>query len=164
MITLQLIDEATASGSRHAIACDDMEIDVKTFKCWKNDTTDKRKGPLSVPGNKLSDDEVAEVVRVSTSKEYMDLPPCQIVPLLADKGTYLASESTFYKILNAHNLMAHRGKAKPATHHRPAPLVATGPNQPDLLLGHHLSERSDSWQFLLFVYVHGYLQSKDHRF
>jgi transposase InsO family protein len=126
---LKLIDEATTSGSRHAIACEDMEIDVKTFKRWRNDSTDKRKGPLSIPGNKLSDEEVAEVVKVSTSREYVDLPPCQIVPLLADKGTYLASESTFYKILNAHNLMAHRGKAKPANHHRPAPLVATGPNQ-----------------------------------
>jgi putative transposase len=104
--TLQLIDEATTGGSRHAIACEDMEIDVKTFKCWKNDTSDKRKGPLSTPGNKLSDEEVALVVKTSTSKKYMDLPPCQIVPLLA-----------------------HRGKSKPATHQRPAPLVATGPNQ-----------------------------------
>ncbi len=102
---------------------------MRTIKSWKRDTADNRKGPLSTPGNKLSEDEVAEVVKVSTSKEYMDLPPCQIVSLLADKGTYLASESTFYKILKAHNLMAHRGKARPATHHQPAPLVATGSNQ-----------------------------------
>ena len=102
---------------------------MKTFKRWKNDTVDRRKGPLSTPGNKLSEEEVAEVIKISTSKDYRDLPPCQIVPLLADKGVYLASEATFYKILNAYNLMAHRGKSKPATHHRPAPLVATAPNQ-----------------------------------
>ena len=59
-MTLNLIDEATSSGSRHAIACDDMEIDVKTFKRWKKDTCDKRRGPLSTPGNKLSDEEVAD--------------------------------------------------------------------------------------------------------
>jgi putative transposase len=127
--TLQLIDEATTGGSRHAIACEDMEIDVKTFKRWKRDTCDKRKGPLSVPSNKLSEEEVALVVKTSTSNKYMDLPPCQIVPLLADEGIYLASESTFYKILNAYNLMAHRGKTNAPTHQRPAPLVATGPNQ-----------------------------------
>ncbi len=102
---------------------------MKTYKRWKKDTSDKRKGPSSTPGNKLSDEEVALVIKTSTSKKYMDLPPCQIVPLLADEGIYLASESTFYKILNAYNLMAHRGKSKPATHHRPAPLMATGPNQ-----------------------------------
>ena len=52
------------NGSRHAIACDDMEIDVKTFKRWVLDTTDKRKGPVSVPGNKLHIDEVEKIVKV----------------------------------------------------------------------------------------------------
>lgn len=37
----------------------------------------------------------------------MDLPPCQIVPTLADKGIYIASESSFYKVLKAHYLMEH---------------------------------------------------------
>lgn len=106
-----------------------MEIDVKTFKRWKNDLEDKRKGPLSSPSNKLSEDEVAEIVKVSTSKDYMDLPACQIVPQLADKGIYLGSESTFYKVLNAYKLMGHRGKTKPPIHQRPAPLIATNSNQ-----------------------------------
>jgi putative transposase len=126
---LSLIDEATTAGARHDIACKDMGIDVKTFKRWKKDTEDKRRGALTAPGNKLSEEEVVEVVRVSTCKEYMDLPPCQIVPLLADKGIYIASESSFYKILKEYNMLAHRGKSKRKTHDRPAPLVATSPNQ-----------------------------------
>lgn len=81
-----MIDEAIKNGSRHAIACDDVYIDIKTFKRWKMDIVDKRKGPLSAPANKLSDEEILEIVQVATSSEYVDLAPTQIVPLLADKG------------------------------------------------------------------------------
>jgi transposase InsO family protein len=124
-----LIDEATDSGSRHAIACGDMGIDVKTFKRWKKDTADHRQGPLTAPANKLSEEEVAGIIQICTSKEYMDLPPSQIVPSLADKGVYLASESSFYKVLKEHRMLVHRGKSRPQSHNRPAPLVATGANQ-----------------------------------
>jgi putative transposase len=57
------------------------------------------------------------------------LTPHQIVPKLADEGTYLASESTFYRILKAAGLGQRRGRSKapvarPLTTHR-----ADGPNQ-----------------------------------
>lgn len=106
-----------------------MGIDIKTFKRWKITIDDKRKGPLSAPANKLSKEEAEEIIRVSTSAEYVDLAPTQIVPLLADKGVYLASESSFYKILKENKLLEHRGKSKKKCHNRPAPLVATRPNQ-----------------------------------
>lgn len=61
--------------------------------------------------------------------EYRDLPPTQIVPQLADEGTYLASESTFYRLLRAAKQMAHRLRAKPATSKKPREQMATGPNQ-----------------------------------
>lgn len=92
---MELINEAMKNGSRHAIACDEMEINVKTFKRWMIDVTDKRKGPVKAPGNKLHLDEVEKIVTVCTRKKYMDLPPSQIIPLLADEGIYLACESTF---------------------------------------------------------------------
>lgn len=117
------------NGARHAIACGDLGINVKTFNRWKNDIVDKRNGPLSAPANKLTEEEVAEIIKISTSKKYMDLSPCQIVPLLADAGIYIASESSFYKVLRERNLLSHREKSKPRTTNRPAPLVATGPNQ-----------------------------------
>ena len=37
-----------------------------------------------------------------------DLPPCKIVPLLGDEGEYIASESTFYRILREENHLTHR--------------------------------------------------------
>jgi len=126
---LKLIGEAIKNGSRHAIACDDMEINMKTYKRWIIDTEDKRRGPISVPSNKLHVEEVEEIVKICTSKKYMDLPPSQIVPLLADEGVYLASESTFYKILRERKLLEYRGKSKRKSFEKPASLVATGPNQ-----------------------------------
>lgn len=126
---MQVIGEALINGSRHAIACGDVGIDVKTFKRWRTEIQDKRKGPMTAPGNKLTEEEVSAIIRISTSKDYMDLPPTQIVPALADEGIYIASESSFYKILKLHQLLNHRGKSKPRNNHRPLPLVATAPNQ-----------------------------------
>lgn len=120
---------AIENGSRHDIACNDIGIDIKTLKRWKVDIEDKRKGPLTVPANKLTLVEIQEIVQISTSAEYVDLAPSQIVPALADKGIYIASESSFYKVLKEKKLLKHRGKSKKKTHNRPAPLVALGPNQ-----------------------------------
>lgn len=120
---------AINNGSRHDMACNDVGIDIKTFKRWKVDLEDKRKGPLTVPANKLTIVEIQEIIQISTSAEYVDLPPSQIVPSLADKGIYIASESSFYKVLSEKKLLEHRGKSKKKTNNRPAPLVALGPNQ-----------------------------------
>lgn len=51
------------------------------------------------------------------------------MPQLADGGEFLASESTIYRLLRAEGQLAHRGRARPAAHHRPKELVATAPNQ-----------------------------------
>lgn len=126
---LELIKEAVKNGSRHFIACDDIGIDIKTYKRWALDIQDKRKGPLTAPANKLTLEEKQEIISVATTKTYMDLSPSQIVPLLADKGIYLACESSFYKVLKENHLLEHRGKSKKKCNNRPAPLVATGPNQ-----------------------------------
>jgi len=51
------------------------------------------------------------------------------VPNLADKGDYLASESTIYRVLRDENQLQHRGPTNPPMRHRPKELVATAPNQ-----------------------------------
>ena len=102
---------------------------MKTFKRWSLDVEDKRSGPNKAPANKLTNDEKEEIVRVSTTEEYMNLAPCQIVPALADKGKYVASESSFYRVLRERRLLEHRGKSKRPESKRPEPLMATAPNQ-----------------------------------
>jgi len=46
------------------------------------------------PSNKLTVEEYKSVLSVLSMPEYADSPPSQVVPALADKGIYIASEST----------------------------------------------------------------------
>ena len=58
------------------------------------------------------------------------MPPCQIVPALADEGTYIASESTFYRVLREEKMQNHRGRSQePGKHGKPTSYCATAPNQ-----------------------------------
>lgn len=66
---------------------------------------------------------------MAASKEFMDYSPWIIVAKLADRGIYLASESSFYKVLKENKMLTHRGKSKVANRYRPEPLVALEPNQ-----------------------------------
>lgn len=59
----------------------------------------------------------------------MDYSPHVIIAKLADKGKYIASESTFYKVLKERKQLSHRSKSKPANRYRPKSLIADGPNQ-----------------------------------
>ena len=50
--------------------------------------------------------------------------------MLADQGIYLASESSFSRVLKAHGQTAHRGRAKaPKPRRPPTTHIATGPRQ-----------------------------------
>jgi len=90
---------------------------------------DGRRGPESTPANKLSKMERKRLLKMVNSPEYRDLSPKQIVPKLADKGLYLASESTVYRVLHEENLMAHRERSRPPVNNHPKELLATAPNQ-----------------------------------
>lgn len=130
---LSLIAEARAAGARLFQCCLTIGIDPRTIQRWKNQGADggadKRKGPIKAPANKLSAKEVDTVLKTINAKEYADLNPKQIVPLLADREIYLCSESTMYKILREHNLLKHRRRAKKSTKRVCKEHVATGPNQ-----------------------------------
>ena len=126
---VELVIEANSNGCRIKVSCNDLEIDFKTFQRWREDPVDKRQGPITIPKNKLSDEERNEIVRIASLKEYMDYSPWVIVAKLADKNQYIASESTFYKVLKDRKQLEHRGKSKQANRYRPEPLVADGPNE-----------------------------------
>jgi len=97
--TLQLLDEAVAAGCRLGIACIELGLTARTVQRWREQPDggdDQRRGPLTPPANKLTEAERDEVVRVATAPEHRNLSPKQIIPKLADQGTYIGSESTFY--------------------------------------------------------------------
>jgi len=104
---------------------------IRAFQRWQRESSlkDKRCGPLTAPANKLSAMECAHIIEVANSPEYCNQPPCQIVPHLADKKIYIASESSFYRILKKNDLLKHRSASRPKTHRKPDELCATEPNK-----------------------------------
>ena len=129
---IELVNESRASGARQSMACEIMGISAKTLQRWKQDgnAQDGRIDAKHEPANKLTAMEKQRLIQTANKPEYADLPPGKIVPKLADKGVYIASESTFYRVLKAANQQHHRQKAKPDRQiKKPRALTATGPNQ-----------------------------------
>ena len=82
------------------------------------------------PSNKLTDVEYQSVLRTVKLPEYADLPPSQIVPALADRGMYIASESTMYRILKKKKMQTHRRYARaPKNKKEPETHISNRPNQ-----------------------------------
>lgn len=127
---LSLIDEATTAGAHLSAACGVIGISPRTIERWRREDggDDRRRGPNLAPANKLSDEERKEVIEIATSPEFRDQSPKQIVPTLADQGTYIASESTFYRVLHEEDMIKHRESSNPPRK-KPRALSASGPNQ-----------------------------------
>ena len=81
------------------------------------------------PAHKLSEAEREQMLAVANSEEFASLPPSQIVPTLADRDCYLASESSFYRVLKQASQQHHRGRAKKPSQRVATSHCASGPNQ-----------------------------------
>jgi putative transposase len=130
-VILALLTEAVDGGARLTAACDMLGLTVRTVQRWKEEpeSEDGRAGPKTAPSHALTAEERAAIVEIATSTRFRNLSIRQVVPLLADEGRYVASESSFYRVLHEANLMAHRSPARPSAHRKPEALVATGPRQ-----------------------------------
>lgn len=128
-----LVQEARAAGARQAPACAVLGLSERTLQRWQaGETVGQDQRPLRryQPPHQLTAAERAEVLAVANSAEFGHLPPSQIVPRLADQGRYLASESTFYRILKAEHQLTHRRRERPAqARSKPKAVCATAPNQ-----------------------------------
>ena len=137
-MALDLIEETVAAGARRFKACEVLEIDVRTSQRWRKvlqgqaDLADQRKAAAAerTPANKLSEVEREAIVTLCNQPEYRSLPPSQIVPRLADQGEYIASESSFYRVLRDVDQVNRRGRAQaPRKVAKPDGHRATAPNQ-----------------------------------
>jgi len=129
---IALIVEARNNGARQSEASKIIGISAKTLQRWRRSDNHKdgRLDAEHAPANKLTDLELQRILSVSNEPEYVDLPPGKIVPALADKGIYIASEASFYRTLKAKKQLSHRQKSKPTRQvKKPKALVATAPNQ-----------------------------------
>src|SRR5690554_4959296 len=125
---VNLIQQASRDGARLARACAEADICLRTYRRWYRDgivQDDKRPTAVRpVPANKLTATEQEQIVELCNSPAYSQLPPSQIVPDLLDKGVYLASESTFYRVLKEAGQLHHRGQSL-APRLSPAPTTHT---------------------------------------
>jgi len=128
---MELVEEAVLAGARRAASCQILELSLRTLERWEKrpETGDGRAGPLTPPPHSLTDEEKKMIIEVSNAPLYQDLCPWQIVAKLADSGRYLASESSFYRVLKQADLLRHRSKSKPRTQKPPKDLIAKHPNQ-----------------------------------
>lgn len=131
---IELVKEATALGARQDPACAVLGLSPRTVQRWQDGEavvrSDGRPSRQYEPPHKLTAAERTEVLAVANSEEFGHLPPSQIVPRLADQGRYLASESTFYRVLRGANQLAHRRSERPAQGRtKPKAICATAPNQ-----------------------------------
>ncbi len=118
------------------MACNELGISIRTRQRWLKDAAagtvneDGRKNAKrKKPAGALSDEERQRVLEAVNSPGYAGKPPAQIVADLADKGEWLASESTIYRILREKGQQHHRGRAKDPVRRPPASHSAAAPNR-----------------------------------
>jgi putative transposase len=127
-----MVAEAVASGARQCRACTIVGLSLRTLQRWKlaGGEPDGRTTRVQKPVNELTTSEREQILGIANSVEFGQLPPSQIVPRLADQGIYVASESTFYRVMRGANLIKHRQAARPAQERsKPRAICATAPNQ-----------------------------------
>jgi putative transposase len=121
------------NGAAKYKACAELGITIRTYQRWTvtgSIKSDRRPDSIRpVPKNKLSLTERKRLVDTMNSAAFKSLPASQMVPALADEGIYLASESTYYRVLHEEKLQYRRGRGqindrKVATTHS-----ASGPNE-----------------------------------
>ena len=120
-MALDLVSEAVEAGARQDRACEILELTERTLRRWKKQLKeeqqleDRRKAAASerIPLNKLADTERQRIIDTCNEDEYKSKPPSQVVPILADQGVYLGSESSFYRILREEKQINRRGRSKP---------------------------------------------------
>ena len=129
------INIARDAGARLLPACQSAGITPRTLQRWNThnglESGDGR--PQAVrptPRHALSEMERAQLIAVANEPRFAAIPPARIVPMLADEGVYLASESSFSRVLAEAGQNAHRGRAKaPRAGRPPTTHIATHPGQ-----------------------------------
>ena len=116
---LQILDEGVADGARASELALLLGVGLTTLQRWRRqfagdgDGIDRRKGSPRHVVHRLSEEERQRILLTCNESEFAALPPGQIVPVLADRGLYIGSERSFYRVLHAHGQAQRRGRARP---------------------------------------------------
>ena len=133
---LEILDAAVAAGARAREVATVLGVGLTTLQRWRRqfagvgDGSDRRKGSHRLVSHRLSDEERQRILLTCNKPEFAALPPGQILPILADRGLFIGSERSFYRVLHIHGQVHRRGRARPPQQPRPVPrLEAKGPNE-----------------------------------
>jgi transposase InsO family protein len=133
---LEILDAGMAAGARALKLAGLLGVGLATLQRWRRqfagdgDGIDRRKGSPRRVSHRLTEEERQRILLTCNEPEFAPMPPGQIVPALADRGLYIGSERSFYRVLHAHGQAHRRGRARPPQEPRPVPrLEARGPNQ-----------------------------------
>ena len=129
------LEEARAGGARLASACALAGIDPRTLQRWQRggglwhgDRRSETHRPA--PSHALTAAERARIIEGANEPRFAETPPARIVPVLADEGTSIASESSLHRVLRAAGQINRRARARPPRPSRPPSThVATAPGQ-----------------------------------
>ena len=134
-ILVRDIAQARGEGARLGPACAVAGVDARTLQRWKAGDGlargDRRlDADRPVPSHALSEAERGRILATANEPRFADTPPARIVPALADEGIYLASESSFHRVLRDHGQVNRRGRAQPPRKSGPPRThVATRPGE-----------------------------------
>ena len=129
------IEVAHAAGARLRPACAVAGIELRTLQRWQAHEgltagDGRPQAVRPIPSHALGPAERAALLAVANEPRFAAVPPARIVPMLADEGVYLASESSFTRVLRAQRQTAHRGRAKaPRAVRPPTTHIAAAPRQ-----------------------------------
>ena len=133
---LEILEAAVVAGARAAPVARLLGVGLTTLQRWHRQFAaddggvDRRKGSYRHVAHRLSEQERQRILLTCNEPEFAALPPGQIVPVLADRGLYIGSERSFYRVLHTLGQVHRRGRARPPQEPRPVPrLRASGPNQ-----------------------------------
>lgn len=131
---VELIKEALDNGARLDMACEAAVLSKRTYRRWYRAgkvQTDRRASAVRPqPANKITEPERQRVLDMCNEPRFASLPPSQIVPTLLDEGLYIASESTYYRVLKANKQLNHRGRSREIiARSKPEAFEAKGPNE-----------------------------------
>jgi len=126
----------SADGARARELALLLGVGLTTLQRWRRqfaadgDGVYRRKGSHRQVAHRLSEEEHQRILLTCNEPEFAALPPGQIVPILADRGRYIGSERSIYRVLHAYGQAHRRGRARPPQEPRPVPrLRADGPKQ-----------------------------------
>ena len=162
------IAEARGNGARQAPACALAGIDPRTLQRWRKNGSltrgDRRLDAIRpAPSHALAEDERARIVEVANEPRFAEVPPARIVPMLADEGVYIASESSFHRVLRGHGQMNRRGPRQATASVSSADHAHRHQTGSSLVLGCDVPARDHARPMVLFVPDPRSLQPQDCR-